>query len=199
MLQELRASQQTGQIQRLTLSQPAFQLQLSWRVDETEEMKTEAAERWTASLYAKHEHLESRQLARLAQLYSALHAAALPAPSPSRPHDENEEDLENSDEGEEDERLLHKMLRPLTASLIEAIERDTSSLIQLRLGGSPMEESNAEDREEIMWTSYAVAKVFHGLTTPQLPTRQWRWRRYSDVAFERIVQIAIRVILDCRV
>ncbi|EEY62389.1 uncharacterized protein PITG_14823 [Phytophthora infestans T30-4] len=217
MLQELRAAQQTGQIQRLTLSQPAFQLQLSWRVDETEEMKTEAAERWTASLYAKHEHLESRQLARLAQLYSALHAAALPAPSPSRPHDENEEDLESkalaletklvhyfededSDEGEEDERLLHKMLRPLTASLIEAIERDTSSLIQLRLGGNPMEESSAEDREEIMWTSYAVAKVFHGLTTPQLPTRQWRdhvcWRRYSDVAFERIVQIANRVLVE---
>ncbi|KAF4031631.1 hypothetical protein GN244_ATG16513 [Phytophthora infestans] len=217
MLQELRAAQQTGQIQRLTLSQPAFQLQLSWRVDETEEMKTEAAERWTASLYAKHEHLESRQLARLAQLYSALHAAALPAPSPSRPHDENEEDLESkalaletklvhyfededSDEGEEDERLLHKMLRPLTASLIEAIERDTSSLIQLHLGGNPMEESSAEDREEIMWTSYAVAKVFHGLTTPQLPTRQWRdhvcWRRYSDVAFERIVQIANRVLVE---
>ncbi|KAG3241271.1 hypothetical protein PI124_g13852 [Phytophthora idaei] len=225
MLQELRAAQQTGQIQRLSLSQPAFQLQLSWRVDVTEAMKADAVDRWTVSLYVKHEHLESRQLARLAHLYGALHAAALAAPSPSRRDVENEEeeDLEGKAraletkfvhyfeddvvggdaEEKEDDLVLQKMLRPLTASLIEAIERDTRSLVQLRLGGNPREESDAEEdksSEEIKWTSYAVAKVFHGLTTPQLPTRQWRdhvcWRRYSDVAFERIVQIAHRVLAE---
>ncbi|KUF96881.1 Endopolygalacturonase I [Phytophthora nicotianae] len=226
MLQKLRAAQQTGQIQRLSMSQPSFQLQLSWRVDVIDEMKTEAVDRWTTSLYAKHEHLESRQLARLAHLYGALHAAALPAPSPSRSDDEDEEDLDEkaraletklvhyfeddiNEEKEDDEHLLHSMLRPLTAPLVESIERDTRALIQLRLGGNPMEETEAEEdksREEIKWTSYAVAKVFHGLTTPQLPTRQWRdhvcWRRYSDVAFERIVRIAQDVLegqdAECR-
>ncbi|ETM02104.1 hypothetical protein L917_01378 [Phytophthora nicotianae] len=226
MLQKLRAAQQTGQIQRLSMSQPSFQLQLSWRVDVIDEMKTEAVDRWTTSLYAKHEHLESRQLARLAHLYGALHAAALPAPSPSRSDDEDEEDLDEkaraletklvhyfeddiNEEKEDDEHLLHSMLRPLTAPLVESIERDTRALIQLRLGGNPMEEAEAEEdksREEIKWTSYAVAKVFHGLTTPQLPTRQWRdhvcWRRYSDVAFERIVRIAQDVLegqdAECR-
>ncbi|KAF1776695.1 P-loop containing nucleoside triphosphate hydrolase [Phytophthora cactorum] len=225
MLQELRAAQQTGQIQRLSLSQPAFQLQLSWRVDVTEAMKAEAVDRLTVSLYAKHEHLESRQLARLAHLYGALHAAALAAPSPSRHDVENEEEeylegkaraletkfvhyfeddaVGGDAEEKEDDLVLQKMLRPLTASLIEAIERDTRSLVQLRLGENPREESDAEEdksSEEIKWTSYAVAKVFHGLTTPQLPTRQWRdhvcWRRYSDVAFERIVQIAHRVLAE---
>ncbi|EGZ19019.1 hypothetical protein PHYSODRAFT_408315, partial [Phytophthora sojae] len=224
LLQELRAAQQTGQIQRFSLSQPAFQLQLSWRTELTDEMKSEVVDRWTKLLYAKHEHLESRQLARLAHLYGALYAAALPAPSPTSTardgeDEEDEEDLDNKAhaletklvryfeddddkddaaaggddvEGDEDERLLQKMLRPLTESLIEAIERDTRSLIQLRLGGGgPLEGSDTEESksndEGIKWTSYAVAKVFHGLTTPQLPTRQWRdhvcWRRYSDVAF----------------
>ncbi|KAG6580262.1 atp-dependent dna [Phytophthora cinnamomi] len=238
LLQEMRAAQQTGQIQRFSLSQPAFQLQLSWRVDVSDEMKVEVVDRWTKLLYAKHEHLESRQLARLAHLYGALYAAALPAPSPtttgrSGDDEEDEEDLEdkahaletklvryfeddddkedgdgvvdgNDIEGDDDERLLQKMLRPLTESLIDAIERDTRSLVQLRLGGSgPLEGSDEENKsndEGVKWTSYAVAKVFHGLTTPQLPTRQWRdhvcWRRYSDVAFERIVQIAHKVILE---
>eukprot|EP00644_Phytophthora_capsici_P013225 jgi/Phyca11/540977/estExt2_Genewise1Plus.C_PHYCAscaffold_50928 len=72
MLQELRAAQQTGQIQRMTLSQPAFQVQLSWRVEVTEEIKAEAVDRWTGVLYAKHEHLESRQLKRLVMLLMQL-------------------------------------------------------------------------------------------------------------------------------
>ncbi|KAE9018332.1 hypothetical protein PR001_g12809 [Phytophthora rubi] len=236
LLQEMRAAQQTGQIQRFSLSQPAFQLQLSWRTELTDKMKVEVVSRWTKLLYAKHEHLESRQLARLAHLYGALYAAALPAPLPTtttrngEDEDEDEEDLDdkahalevklvryfedddgddaaggNDVEDDEDEHLLQKMLRPLTESLIEAIERDARSLVQLRLGGGgPLEGSDTEENktseEGIKWTSYAVAKVFHGLTTPQLPTRQWRdhvcWRRYSDVAFERIVQIAHKVILE---
>ncbi|KAL4139655.1 hypothetical protein PRIC2_003150 [Phytophthora ramorum] len=235
MLQELRAAQQTGQIQRLSLSQPAFQVQLGWRADLSKEMKAEAVDRWTGTLYAKHEHLEARQLARLAHLYGALYAAALPTPSPtaSRRGGEDEEDEgeaveekaralecklvryfeddddgdegkdDPTDQGDEDEHLLQTMLRPLTPSLIEAIERDSHSLIQLRLGGGgPMEGSEAEEdkSEDNKWTSYAVAKVFHGLTTPQFPTKQWRdhvsWRRYADVPFERIVQIAHKVLRE---
>ncbi|OWZ12483.1 hypothetical protein PHMEG_00014347 [Phytophthora megakarya] len=208
MLQELRTAQQTGQIQRLALSQPAFQIQLGWRVDVTEEIKAEAVDRWTDVLYAKHEHLESRQLARLAHLYSALHAAALPTPSPTKRDEDDEDDDEELDvkahalesklvhyfddddvvngndetKSNEDEHLLQKMLRPLTSSLIEAIERDTRSLVQLRLGGEhPMDGSDAEENkaEDI---------------------KQWRdhvcWRRYSDVAFERIVQVAHKVISE---
>ncbi|GMF27580.1 unnamed protein product [Phytophthora lilii] len=236
LLQELRAAQQTGQIQRLSLSQPAFQLQLSWRVDVSQDVKAEALDHWTDLLYKKHEYLESRQLARLAHLYGALYAAALPAPSPttSQRDDENEEDLENkaraletklvqyfdddddnnADDTErgncdasddKDALLLQRILRPLTTSLVEAIERDTRSLIQLRLGAEgPMSGSVNEEEERhaepSKWTSYAVAKVFHGLTTPQLPTRQWRdhvcWRRYADLAFERIVKIANKVLLE---
>ncbi|KAK1929128.1 ATP-dependent DNA helicase Q-like 5 [Phytophthora citrophthora] len=220
MLQELRAAQQTGQIQRMTLSEPAFQVQLSWRVEKTEEIEAEAVDRWTDILYAKHEHLESRQLGRLAHLYGALNAAALPAPAPSNDDDE-EEDLEekalaletklvhyfeDDTDGEDksDEDQLLKVLRPLTTSLVESIERDTRSLVQLRLGGESLREGSEEEdkngAEDVKWTSYAVAKVFHGLTTPQLPTRQWRdhvcWRRYSDVAFERIVQITQKVLKE---
>ncbi|KAG1683101.1 hypothetical protein DVH05_028629 [Phytophthora capsici] len=218
MLQELRAAQQTGQIQRMTLSQPAFQVQLSWRVEVMEEIKAEAVDRWTAVLYAKHEHLESRQLKRLVQLYDALNAAALPAPAPSNHEEEEdldekalaletklvlyfEDDVDEKDKSEEDQLL--KVLRPLTASLIESIERDTRSLVLLRLGGEGPKEESEESKsntEDAKWTSYAVAKVFHGLTTPQLPTRQWRdhvcWRRYSDVAFERIVHIANKVLQE---
>ncbi|KAG1687657.1 hypothetical protein DVH05_004687 [Phytophthora capsici] len=218
MLQELRAAQQTGQIQRMTLSQPAFQVQLSWQMEVTEEIKAEAVDRWTAVLYAKHEHLESRQLKRLVQLYDALNAAALPAPAPSNHEEEEdldekalaletklvhyfEDDVDEKDKSEEDQLL--KVLRPLTASLIESIERDTRSLVLLRLGGEGPKEESEESKsnaEDAKWTSYAVAKVFHGLTTPQLPTRQWRdhvcWRRYSDVAFERIVHIANKVLQE---
>ncbi|GMF47345.1 unnamed protein product [Phytophthora fragariaefolia] len=239
LLQELRAAQQTGQIQRFSLSEPAFQLQLSWAVALNEEVKLDVVDRWTRLLYAKHEHLESRQLGRLAHLYGALYSAALPAPSLTAAlcHGESKEDGENLEDkahaleskleryfedddndqeedcaddgndvvGDEDEHLLQKQLRPLTASLIEAIERDARSLIQLRLGaGGPQECSDTDENkgnaEGIKWTSHAVAKVFHGLTTPQLPTRQWRdhvcWRRYSDVAFERIVQIAHKVLSE---
>ncbi|CAH0478143.1 unnamed protein product [Peronospora belbahrii] len=231
MLQELRAAQQTGRIQRLSLSEPAFQVQLSWQVGLSDEMKGEVVEQWTKTLYAKHEELESRQLARLAYLYEALHAAALPTPSPtaSRHQVENKtEDLEDKarvletklvryfddedektdgDEAEqchEDKHRLQKMLRPLTSSLMESIEHDTRSLVQLRLGGNyamkGREAVDDKDTEEGMkWTSYSVAKVFHGLTSPQLSIQQWRdhfcWRRYSDVAFEDIVQIAHKVLI----
>ncbi|CAI5745887.1 unnamed protein product [Peronospora destructor] len=235
MLQELRTAQQTGHVQHLSLYQPAFQIQLSWQVELSKKMKAEVVERWTNILYAKHEHLESRQLARLAHLYGALHTAALPTPSPiaSRHRIEDEEDetevlgdkalaletkLEHyfdddddkndgneAESGSEDKHLLQKILRPLTPSLIESIERDTCSLIQLRLDGSdPMEGCEAEGHKNTddgtKWTSYSVAKVFHGLTTPQLPIRLWRdhlcWRRYSDVAFEHIVQIVNKVLLE---
>ncbi|UIZ25664.1 hypothetical protein KXD40_006523 [Peronospora effusa] len=235
MLQELRIAQQTGHVQRLSLCQPAFQIQLSWQVELSEKMKAEVVERWTNTLYAKHEHLESRQLARLAHLYGALHTAALPTPSPTasrhRIEDEKDEtkvledkalaleakferyfddDDEKNDgiEGEsgfEDKHLLQKIQQPLTSSLIESIERDTCSLVQLRLDGSdPMEGSEAKGHKNsddgTKWTSYSVAKVFHGLTTPQLSIQRWRdhlcWRRYSDVAFEHIVQIVNKVLLE---
>ncbi|RLN71121.1 hypothetical protein BBJ29_006335 [Phytophthora kernoviae] len=236
MLQELRAAQQAGQIQLFSLSHPAFQLQLTWGADANLESKTKAVDRWTSLLYSKHKHLEARQLARLAHLHGALHAAAIPAPSTaSLKTDSDEDDSECLEEKAQaletklmhyfdddddiagangvgdvgdDDRLLQKLLRPLTSDLIECIERDARDLVQLRLGRGGvepmMEVSEAgegdEEPECNQWTSYAVAKVFHGLTTPRFPTRQWRdhvcWRRYADVAFERIVQIAHKVLLE---
>uniref|UniRef100_A0AAV1V1F7 DNA 3'-5' helicase n=1 Tax=Peronospora matthiolae TaxID=2874970 RepID=A0AAV1V1F7_9STRA len=233
MLQELRAAKQAGQIQHLSRSQPAFQVQLSWHADLSETTKAEIVDHFTTTLYAKHKHLESRQLSRLAHLYGALRAAALPTPSPAelrrRVHDDNlEEDLEDkaraleakfaryfddyneldvggTDEINEGDCLLQTKMRPLTPSLIESIERDTMSLIQLRVSdGNVMESSEAEEdmksAEGSSWTSFMVAKIFHGLPTPQLSSRQWRdhicWRRYSDVAYERIVQIAQKVLME---
>ncbi|KAL7995081.1 putative DNA helicase, ATP-dependent, RecQ type, helicase Cas3, CRISPR-associated, core [Plasmopara halstedii] len=216
MLQDLRVAQQTGQIQRLTLSRPAYQIQVSGQIKLTDDMKDEAIERWTTVLYAKHEKLESRQLVRLAHLYAALHAASLPSSTSTEKHVDKDLDdkaqylavkltqyFENDNDihADEDEELLQKLLRPLSASLIECIERDTRSLVQEGLSGVYLtDEGTPKNNEEIKWTSYAVAKVFHGLTTPLFPARQWRdhlcWRKYTDVAFERIVIIAHKVLME---
>ncbi|TDH72149.1 hypothetical protein CCR75_004688 [Bremia lactucae] len=212
MLQELRSEQQTGRIQRISLSQPAFQIQFSGPRNRTDAMSTEAIERWTTVLYAKHQHLESCQLSRLEHLYGALHAAAIPASfsTETRNEDSKVHALETSlkryfeeEDGEiddQDESLLTNSLRPLSATLVESIERDTRSLMQLRLQseGLVIDSEEVASGEEGMWTSYAVAKVFHGLTTPLLLSKQWRdhifWRRYADVAFERLVKIAHKVL-----
>ncbi|RLN87426.1 hypothetical protein BBJ28_00018694 [Nothophytophthora sp. Chile5] len=227
MLQELRAAQQAGQIQRFSLSQPAFQVRVAWETatdQASEASRREVVEQWTGVLYAKHEHLETRQLARLAHLHGALHAAALPVSTLRGEAEEDEEegrerkaralesklvhyfdDDEAEDDGE-DTQLLQKLLRPLTPALIESIERDARALVQLRLSsgdggavGDEVKAAEAEEEEE-KWTSYAVAKVFHGLTTPRFPTRKWRdhvcWRKYMDVAFERLIQIANKVLLE---
>ncbi|RLN88189.1 hypothetical protein BBJ28_00015935 [Nothophytophthora sp. Chile5] len=227
MLQELRAAQQAGQIQRFSLSQPAFQVRVAWKTatdQASEASRREVVERWTGVLYTKHEHLETRQLARLAHLHGALHVAALPVPALRGETEEDEEGerelkaraLENKlvhyfddDEAEddgEDMQLLQKLLRPLTLTLIESIERDARALVQLRLSsggdgavGDEVKAAEAEEEEE-KWTSYAVAKIFHGLTTPRFPTRKWRdhvcWRKYMDVAFERLIQITNKVLLE---
>ncbi|KAI9920039.1 hypothetical protein PsorP6_015492 [Peronosclerospora sorghi] len=81
LLQELRGAQQRGELQSLTLARPAFYVHVRCPNDERDRMDAHDVERWTHVLYAKHTHLELRQVARLGQLYRALCAAALPVAS----------------------------------------------------------------------------------------------------------------------
>ncbi|KAI9917143.1 hypothetical protein PsorP6_012364 [Peronosclerospora sorghi] len=206
LLQELRGAQQRGELQRLTLARPAFYVHVRCPHDERDRMDAHDVARWTHVLYAKHAHLESHQVARLGQLYGALSAAALPVPSSGGAEQETEHEanaraakarvLETKivQYFDDHERMgngqwLETLLRPLTPSLVDAIERDVAALV----------ESFRENGNKAMtWTSVAVAKVFHGLSSPRFPARAWRdhvaWRRYADVAFERLVQIAAKVV-----
>lgn len=50
------------------------------------------------------------------------------------------------------------------------------------------------------WTSYSVAKVFHGLASPCFPLVRWRdhscWKKYEGFAFEQLVRIAEKVLAE---
>ncbi|KAI9905349.1 hypothetical protein PsorP6_013565 [Peronosclerospora sorghi] len=73
-------------------------------------------------------------------------------------------------------QCLETLLQPLTPSMTEAIKRDVAALVEcFRDNG----------KEPMTWTSVAVAKLFHGLSSPRFPARDGRehvaWRRYADV------------------
>ncbi|TYZ62163.1 hypothetical protein PybrP1_009634 [[Pythium] brassicae (nom. inval.)] len=64
-------------------------------------------------------------------------------------------------------------------------------------------QATAELRREMAatrWTSYSVAKVFHGLASPCFPLLRWRdhgcWKKYDAFAFEQLVRIAEKVLVE---
>ena len=53
------------------------------------------------------------------------------------------------------------------------------------------------------WTGRAVARVFHGIQSPNFPAQQWRkvfryWRKHLDVDFNFLVKIATEEIISIR-
>ncbi|KAI9918131.1 hypothetical protein PsorP6_012741 [Peronosclerospora sorghi] len=116
--------------------------------------------RWTHVLYAEHAHLESRQVARLGQLYGALCAAALLVASSGGAKETEKEEKARAAKARLVETKLvqyfddHEALsiesmengQSLTRSLTEAIERDVAALVKcFRDNG----------KEAMTWTSVA--------------------------------------------
>ncbi|KAI9895194.1 hypothetical protein PsorP6_018603 [Peronosclerospora sorghi] len=151
LLQELRGAQQRGELQSLTLARPAFYVHVRCPNDELDRMDAHDVARWTHVFYAKHALLESRQVARLGQLYGALSAAALLVASSGGAKETEKEAkaraakarvletklvqyfddhealaIEIMDNGQ----CLETLLQPLTPSLTEAIERDVAALVE---------------------------------------------------------------------
>jgi hypothetical protein len=229
LLQQLRQAQLDGQVQRVTLEAPAFHVKVQFPSGTTAEQKMKLAEALARDLFAQHELMERRQLARLARLYAALSAAAVPASQCNRDEEEDEETEEKASELEHeltryfhdedggagadeeekaDLKLLGEVLEPLTASMVEYVERDSLALVALTRrdvdaadgNGDAEDKPTDEEDAQLPWTSLSVARVFHGLGSPAFPVRQWRqhplWRRYDGVAFEKLARVADRVLRD---
>lgn len=211
LLQLLRQAQLDGLVQRVTLEAPAFYVHVRYTPNTTTETKADLVAVVAQQLFEQHESMEERQLARLARLYAALSAAAVPvaAPEDEELDEEKASALENKlsqyfqlEEVDDDDaidqadhRLLAEVLEPLSMAMIEQIERDVRALItMMRRDVEPEVESD----DELPWTSLSAARIFHGLGSPAFPVRLWRqhgcWRKYDGLAFEKLARIAERVI-----
>ena len=54
-----------------------------------------------------------------------------------------------------------------------------------------------------VWTGRAVARIFHGIQSPNFPAKQWGrvfrfWRKHLDVDFNFLVKIATEEIVSMR-
>lgn len=230
LLQLLRQAQLDGQVQRVTLEARAFHVRVQYRPGTSVADKHALAAAIARELFVQHERMEARQLARLARLYAALSAAAVPVDSRHQANAQDdgeeeeeekaqaleqklsryfhdEEDGDGADEEEAaDQKLLSQVLEPLTASMVEQIERDARALVTLtqrdvdNAGGEAESTDKEEEDARLPWTSLSVARVFHGLGSPAFPVRQWRehplWRKYDAVAFEKLARIADRVVRE---
>lgn len=221
LLQAVRRAQMDGHIQRFTLEKPAFRLELQWKSQPTEADKLDFVSSWTERLYSKHIALETTNLNRLTSLYGALYAASVPAMDPSQLQKKSPEELSEQEASQakvledklaqyfddamtdpNDEVVMKQALQRLTPQVIESIERDVRSLIQSPRGltDDNGQEDAAAASTQPEWTSYSLAKILHGITTPCFPSKRWRdhpaWRQHTATAFESIVTIADKVLQE---
>lgn len=219
LLQAVRRAQMDGHIQRFTLEKPAFRLELQWKTHPTEADKLALVSTWTERLYTKHIALEKMNLNRLTSLYGALYAASMPVSDPSQlqqrtPDELAEREVCNAKILEEklaqyfddamadpnDELVMKQALQRLTPQVIESIERAVRSLIQSPRGLNEDGEQDTTASTQPAWTSYSLAKILHGITTPCFPSKRWRdhpsWRQHTATAFESIVTIADKVLQE---
>ncbi|KAF1336454.1 Atp-dependent dna, partial [Globisporangium splendens] len=241
LLQAVRKMQQDGLIQRFALENQAFRIDLEWKRKCTTLEKKELVNSWTQQLYAKHLELEAMEVKRLTRLYGALHASSLPCQtSTTRAENDPEEQdaqfekariledklvqyFEQEHVSSEDDKLMKKLLQPLTPQALDAIENDVRNLVRLdifentndddeyeRLNGYKKNKKDQKkqlakkEREHEMaktqWTCYSVAKIFHGIASPCFPSAKWRdhvcWKRYESFVFESLVKIADKVLQE---
>lgn len=219
LLQAVRRAQMDGHIQRFTLEKPAFRLELQWKTQPTDADKLDFVSSWTERLYSKHIALETTNLNRLTSLYGALYAASVPATDPSQLRKQSPEELSEQEASHakvledklaqyfddamtdpNDELVMKQALQRLTPHVIESIERDVRSLVQSPRGLNEDGEEDAAASTQPEWTSYNLAKILHGITTPCFPSKRWRdhpsWRQHTATAFESIVTIAGKVLQE---
>uniref|UniRef100_K3XAL6 DNA 3'-5' helicase n=1 Tax=Globisporangium ultimum (strain ATCC 200006 / CBS 805.95 / DAOM BR144) TaxID=431595 RepID=K3XAL6_GLOUD len=162
LLQAVRKMQQDGLIQRFTLENQAFRIDLGWKRKCTTLEKNEMVVLWTQQLYTKHLELEAMEVKRLTRLYGALHASSLPCQKSTSQaeNDPDEQDaqlkkariledklvqyFEQEHVSSEDDMLMKRLLQPLTPQALDAIENDVRNLVRL----SVFDNNNGDDEYE---------------------------------------------------
>merc|ERR1712059_218767 len=145
-------------------------------------------------LYKRVDDRERSELSGLTRLNQAFSVVAYSKQVDSK---EEEEDKVRSDKlksfvreyFEEDERLVTDPPAPATCEHEDKLRADIRAFVC--------------QHQDHTWSGRAVARIFHGIQSPNFPAKQWgrvfrSWRSYLDTDFNFVVKVATQEVIGLR-